>query len=206
MATVTKPIALDESFHTTEQNPRHIADVLLEGLSHITGRTASEVEYDNTDSGLTADNVQDALDEIAESVPTLPSVDIQAAVDEFETYNGGLLSECIIEIVPVQSGSGDPSPDNVRPITGHTQVVAGDGGKNLFDPTDIILGKRLTNITGTAYNSTQDVIDESNSFVSSLIKVTQGNIVTKNSPNEDAYHRWHIYDGNGICVRYTNDR
>lgn len=65
----------------------------------------------------------------------IPTTDIQTAVDEFETYNGGLLSECIIELVPVQSGSGDPSPDNVRPISGHTQVVVGDDGKNLFKNT-----------------------------------------------------------------------
>jgi len=51
-------------------------------------------------------------------------------VDEFETYNGGLLSECKVTLVPVQSGSGDPSPDNVRPISGHTQVKVGDDGKN----------------------------------------------------------------------------
>lgn len=33
MAEVTKPIALDESFNTTESTPRNIADVLAEGLA-----------------------------------------------------------------------------------------------------------------------------------------------------------------------------
>ena len=110
MATVTKPIALDESFNTTEVTPRNIADVLAEGLSHITGRTASEVEYDNTDSGLTADNVQDAIDEVNGKVPTLPTTDIQTAVDEFETYNGGLLSECKVSLEPIQDLHGYPEP------------------------------------------------------------------------------------------------
>lgn len=110
MATVTKPIALDESLNTTEQTPRNIADVLAQELSRITGRTASEVEYDNTDSGLTADNVQDALDEIAESVPTLPTTDIQTAVDEFETYNGGLLSSLKVALSPNQDLHGYDSP------------------------------------------------------------------------------------------------
>ena len=121
MATVTKPIALDESFNTTEVTPRNIADVLAEGLSHITGRTASEVEYDNTDSGLTADNVQDALDEIAESVPTLPTTDIQTAVDEFETYNGGLLSECKVALSPNQD------------LHGYAEPWVGGAGKNKFN-------------------------------------------------------------------------
>jgi len=110
MATVTKPIALDESFNTTEVTPRNIADVLAEGLSHITGRTASEVEYDNTDSGLTADNVQDAIDEINGKIPTVPSVDIQTAVDEFETYNGGLLSSLKVSLSPNQDLHGYSEP------------------------------------------------------------------------------------------------
>jgi len=63
-----------------------------------------------------------------------PTTDIQTAVDEFETYNGGLLSSLKVTLEPVQSGSGDPSPDNVRPISGHTQVEVGDDGKNLFSP------------------------------------------------------------------------
>lgn len=35
-------------------------------------------------------------------------------------------------INPVQSGSGDPSPSNVRPITGHTELNLVHTGKNLF--------------------------------------------------------------------------
>lgn len=36
---------------------------------------------------------------------------------------------------PIQSGSGDPSPDNVRPITGHTGANVVQEGKNLCDPS-----------------------------------------------------------------------
>ena len=35
MATVTKPLALNESLNTTEQTPRNVADVLSEGLENI---------------------------------------------------------------------------------------------------------------------------------------------------------------------------
>ena len=37
-------------------------------------------------------------------------------------------------IEPVQSGSGDPSPDNVRPISGWTGVTLTRCGKNLINP------------------------------------------------------------------------
>lgn len=39
----------------------------------------------------------------------------------------------VIEILPQQSGSGDPSPDNVRPISGHDSVKVTRTGVNLLD-------------------------------------------------------------------------
>lgn len=40
----------------------------------------------------------------------------------------------VTHIEPVQEGSGDPSPDNIRPITGHTRDVLTRCGKNLLNP------------------------------------------------------------------------
>ena len=38
-----------------------------------------------------------------------------------------------IEFEPIQSGSGTPAPDNIRPIDGRQQVSVRHFGKNLFD-------------------------------------------------------------------------
>ena len=38
-----------------------------------------------------------------------------------------------VHFKPIQEGTGDPSPENVRPITGWTGVEAYKTGKNLFD-------------------------------------------------------------------------
>lgn len=46
------------------------------------------------------------------------------------------LTGLIVGIEPVQSGSGDPSPENVRPITGWTGANVYRTGKNLFDIDD----------------------------------------------------------------------
>lgn len=43
------------------------------------------------------------------------------------------IKDLTADITPMQSGSGDPSPSNVRPISGHTDVVVSRAGKNLFD-------------------------------------------------------------------------
>ena len=40
------------------------------------------------------------------------------------------LKECVVSIEPVQEGSGDPSPDNVRPISGWSEAKVTGTGKN----------------------------------------------------------------------------
>lgn len=42
-----------------------------------------------------------------------------------------------VGIEPAQSGSGDPSPTNIRPISGWDAVKVFGTGKNLFDPTKL---------------------------------------------------------------------
>lgn len=58
-----------------------------------------------------------------------------------------------VDIEPVQSGSGDPSPTNIRPISGHTSAVVTRTGKNLL-PMTIERLKALNNSgtwTGNTY-------------------------------------------------------
>lgn len=47
----------------------------------------------------------------------------------FTTNFPARLNSCVVDIVPVQSGSGDPAPDNVRPITGWAGVNVWDDSK-----------------------------------------------------------------------------
>lgn len=47
---------------------------------------------------------------------------------------GGVQS-LTVELTPIQEGSGTPSPQNVRPITGHDSVTASVAGKNLLNPS-----------------------------------------------------------------------
>ena len=78
----------------------------------------------------------------------------KTAVDEkttttgqFETINGGKLESCVINIEPKQSGSGTPSPSNVRPITGHSSVEVWEHGKNYLPIT--LSDIKSANTTGT---------------------------------------------------------
>lgn len=50
------------------------------------------------------------------------------------------MKDVLVHIEPVQEGSGDPSPDNVRPITGWTGAKVTRTGKNLLDANGFVGG------------------------------------------------------------------
>ena len=58
----------------------------------------------------------------------------EAAIATCDDAAGGLpLKKLTANIVPAQAGSGDPSPDNVRAISGYTGVTVTRTGKNLLN-------------------------------------------------------------------------
>ena len=76
------------------------------------------------------------------------------ALAAFVTLRSAPLKSLSIAIEPVQSGSGDPSPDNVRPISGWTEV------KVWVEPThDTTADPTVTvDLDGTRYGGTLDVL------------------------------------------------
>ena len=78
---------------------------------------------------------------ITETTPT-------AAIATCDDAAGGLpLKKLTANIEPTQSGTGDPSPDNVRPISGYTGVTVARTGKNLL--TNIVQNTTKNGITMT---------------------------------------------------------
>ena len=57
----------------------------------------------------------------------------------FETDSEDIFTKLQVDLEPIQEGSGTPSPSNVRPIRGHSGVDVNVGGKNLFDPTSVMV-------------------------------------------------------------------
>lgn len=81
------------------------------------------------------------LDELVQTVQQSNNASINAyVVDEISgdvaSFNDGAnnipIKSCKVNIEPVQSGSGDPSPSNVRPISGFDTVSVMRSGKNLL--------------------------------------------------------------------------
>lgn len=81
---------------------------------------AGELPY-NKSATYPADTVGKALQNIGDS--SAPAI-IETATGSIASFTDGAnvpVKDLVAEIVPLQSGSGDPSPDNVRPITGWTE-------------------------------------------------------------------------------------
>lgn len=61
----------------------------------------------------------------------------------------------VAQITPVQSGSGDPSPTNVRPISGWTAVHIYHSGADTSDPTPVTF-----TFPGTVYGGTLAIAED----------------------------------------------
>lgn len=102
-------------------------------------------------------------------------------------------------ITATQSGSGDPSPANVRPISGFTGLNLTRAGKNIANQTALI-HTGVVNDTGTENTLNTRLFTP-------LIKVCQStdyyfSIVGRSSNNEEIYFNRIIeYDVNGVFLR-----
>ena len=55
------------------------------------------------------------------------------SIVSFEAKAGAEIRELTVNLEPIQSGTGDPSPTNIRPIYGHTAVQVTRAGKNVCE-------------------------------------------------------------------------
>ena len=87
---------------------------------------------------------------------------IETAAGNMATFSAdmvGKLKSCRVSFSPVQEGSGDPAPDNVRPITGWTGCTVWRTGKNLLDPEICFHGSnpsRYVNADGSVTQTGRD--------------------------------------------------
>ena len=72
----------------------------------------------------------------AGETPETVEADVQTETGEivtFETVAESPITSASVSLSPIQSGSGDPSPDNIRPISGHTGAELNVAKHNIWD-------------------------------------------------------------------------
>ena len=79
------------------------------------------------------------------------------AIANFNTDMKAPIKSCKVSFLPVQSGSGDPSPTNVRAISGWTGVDVYQAGKNLIDESYLRNASSYSNAGSYGYYYTDDI-------------------------------------------------
>lgn len=88
-------------------------------------------------------------DAIIDAIPTEIASGSMITINDAANYPA---ESVVTTLEPVQEGSGDPSPDNVRPITGYTGVEVTRTGKNLLSRT----GQSTVSIAGVLWQVGND--------------------------------------------------
>ena len=95
-----------------------------------------KVTLNLTDSPIDLATEKD-LDDVANELLPLGTASGKPAIVT-DAKLGTTFKRLKVAIEPVQAGSGDPSPDNVRPISGWDTVKVTRCGKNIFDQSRIV--------------------------------------------------------------------
>lgn len=117
-------------------------------LLTLAKKIVSGIDYSTELTETTAKTITGAINEVAQNSG---SVDITTEIDtpaSIQTFNDGgnniPLKSLVTNIVPVQAGSGDPSPSNPRAISGHSNcIVTVSDGDSISRTTTLSLGSTV---------------------------------------------------------------
>jgi len=113
---------------------------------------------------------------------SFPTGIASGAVASFSDGGDNLpVKDLVIAIEPVQPGSGDPSPDNVRPISGRTSATVTTASYNLFDPLTRTTGAFIK-AAGSGAPPVGDVITHNGWDCSGYIRVKPNTQYTQTLP------------------------
>lgn len=118
-------------------------DVVLDAGDIAYESTTVESELGTINSALTS------LSSVTEIIDTA-----SGAIASFPDGSGLPMRSLVAQINPVQAGTGDPSPDNIRPISGHTGLSVEVRWKNLFEPLSDTYYKVESGESFNGYNIT----------------------------------------------------
>lgn len=195
MATITEPMALDKTFNTTETTPRSQADVLAaieNAIRQGFGRSAADVSYDNTTSGLTADDVQEAIDELAaEKVDKVEGKGLSS--NDFTDEDKAALDNMEFDIESTQTATGNPlTLTDAAPINAESLVVE-------LEPKQDLHGQDAPYVGGAGYNKL-NYDDWKQSTIANGTGTWENNGVTLTATSNDCFTYSSDYEKGGVSV------
>ena len=131
---------------TDETHPGGQSFDVMDGASDAGGVAFDPTQtYPDGSAGKALTDQKNAISQKAPVIINTASGDIATFADGAD---GMPIKHLVANIEPVQSGTGDPSPENIRPITGWTGLTGARTGKNLLD-TSAVTSKTANGITMT---------------------------------------------------------
>ena len=135
-------IGMDYNYPTTWMETRTITSGLFTGRTELGVNNLWAIGYQVYDEQLSQDIPLEVLYKADPILYTqgvvmdmLPQDQVTGALANFPDGSANPIVEGIFSIVPYQEGTGDPSPSNVRPISGFTGMNVTRIGKNLCKST-----------------------------------------------------------------------
>ena len=126
-----------------------------------TGGTTGQVLAKKSD----ADRDTEWVDQTGGASGIVNGITTPAGVMNVKDAAAGNVSGLVLTVLPVQAGSGDPAPDNVRAISGRSSVVLKVSGADTSDPDEYTAS--IPTPPGTVYGGEID-------WVNGKLKVTMG--------------------------------
>lgn len=142
-------------------NTSSLATVATSGAySDLTGKPTIDTALDTTSTNAVENRaVAGAINSIESDLQDKADIITNSASGAIASFSDGAdnlpVKDLTINITAVQAGSGDPSPTNVRPISGWTGATINVSGEDTSDPTTYNINWQST--AGTIYGGTLDV-------------------------------------------------
>ena len=140
---ITKNITANGTYNAADDNADGYSQVKVEVSGG--GSTLGEKTISNYGVYNASDDSLDGYSKVT-NITGLETATASGAVASISDAVAMPCVSAIAQIVPVQAGSGTPSPSNVRAISGSTSVTTTRCGKNQFTSANEEAGKYVSNV------------------------------------------------------------
>lgn len=144
-----------EAIKTYVERAEDAADS-AEASAQVAQEVLDSIPHDYSEMSDIVDDLVDTTEELDVKVlNAFPTSSASGAVASFSDGADGIpLKDMTVQIVPVQAGTGDPGPENVRAISGWDACNITVNSKNLINQNDVIDKHGINNDTGVFQDAT----------------------------------------------------